>query len=107
MKVDLFSLTQNGNRTISFMAQTLGLMADLDFDTEHLRWMGDSRFIYGFIKGGEETNSISFFRLLIVQASNSIQGLSCPAVLQTCRERQTKDGGSRSCKATSNRGFSY
>lgn len=53
MKVDLFSLTQNGKRTISFMAQTLGLMADLDFDTEHLRWMGDTRFMYGFIKGCE------------------------------------------------------
>ena len=33
-------------------------MADLDLETEHLRWMGDSRFIYGFIKGGEETKFI-------------------------------------------------
>ena len=53
MKVDLFSFTQNGSRTISFMAQTLGLMADLDLGTEHLRWMGDTRFTYGFIKESE------------------------------------------------------
>lgn len=58
MKVDLFSFTQNDTRTISFMSQTVGLMADLDLETEHLRWMGDSRFIYGFIKGGEETKFI-------------------------------------------------
>jgi sphingosine kinase len=53
MKVDLFAFTQNDNRTVSFMAQTLGLMADLDLGTEHLRWMGDTRFTYGFIKESE------------------------------------------------------
>jgi sphingosine kinase len=50
MKVDLFSFIQKDKPTISFMAQTLGLMADLDFGTEHLRWMGDTRFTYGFFK---------------------------------------------------------
>lgn len=53
MKVDVFSLTQNGKRTISFMSQAMGLMADLDIGTEHLRWMGDSRFIVGLIRGCE------------------------------------------------------
>ncbi|KAH6918534.1 ATP-NAD kinase-like domain-containing protein [Coprinopsis sp. MPI-PUGE-AT-0042] len=51
MKIDLFSFTQNGKRNLSFMSQSLGLMADLDLDTEHLRWMGDTRFVYGFIRG--------------------------------------------------------
>ncbi|KAF5381091.1 hypothetical protein D9615_003996 [Tricholomella constricta] len=46
MKVDVFSLTQNGKRTISFMSQALGLMADLDIGTENLRWMGDTRFVF-------------------------------------------------------------
>ena len=30
----------------------MGLMADLDINTEHLRWMGSTRFIYGFLRGG-------------------------------------------------------
>lgn len=51
MPVDLFSVTQGGKRTISFMSQALGLMADLDIGTEHLRWMGDARFIYGLLRG--------------------------------------------------------
>ncbi|PPQ83353.1 hypothetical protein CVT25_003992 [Psilocybe cyanescens] len=51
MNVDLFSFTQGKKRCISFMSQALGLMADLDIGTEHLRWMGDSRFIYGYLRG--------------------------------------------------------
>jgi sphingosine kinase len=51
MKVDAFSLTQKGKRTISFMSQALGLMADLDIGTEHLRWMGDARFMVGLMRG--------------------------------------------------------
>ena len=53
MKVDAFSLTQSGKRTISFMSQALGLMADLDIGTERLRWMGDARFMVGLMKGSE------------------------------------------------------
>ena len=52
MNIDLFSFTQHGKRHLSFFSQSLGLMADLDLDTEHLRWMGDTRFVYGFIRGG-------------------------------------------------------
>ncbi|KAG6900853.1 hypothetical protein C0993_009971 [Termitomyces sp. T159_Od127] len=51
MKVDVFSLTQDGKRTISFMSQALGLMADLDIGTENLRWMGDTRFMVGLLRG--------------------------------------------------------
>ena len=51
MQVDAFSVIQNGNRTISFMSQALGLMADLDIGTEYLRWMGDLRFMLGFLHG--------------------------------------------------------
>ena len=52
MKIDLFSFTQGNQKRISFMSQTVGLMSDLDVDTEHLRWMGDLRFIWGFLCGG-------------------------------------------------------
>ncbi|THH17818.1 hypothetical protein EW146_g3075 [Bondarzewia mesenterica] len=51
MKVDLCSIMQNGKRTLSFMSQSIGLMADVDLGTEHLRWMGSNRFLYGFIRG--------------------------------------------------------
>lgn len=51
MKVDLFSITQGEKRTVSFMSQAVGLMADLDIGTDNLRWMGDTRFIYGLLRG--------------------------------------------------------
>jgi sphingosine kinase len=38
-------------RRWSFLSQALGLMVDLDLGTEHLRWMGDTRFVLGFLKG--------------------------------------------------------
>jgi diacylglycerol kinase family enzyme len=53
MKVDICSFVQDGKRSMSFMSQALGIMADLDVGTDHLRWMGESRFIYGLLKGGE------------------------------------------------------
>jgi len=51
--VDLCSilLMPSGERRMSFLSTALGLMVDLDIGTEHLRWMGDSRFIYGFVRG--------------------------------------------------------
>jgi hypothetical protein len=53
MKTDVFTVTQNGKQTVSFLAQALGLMADLDIGTDHLRWMGSKRFVYGFVRGRE------------------------------------------------------
>ena len=51
MRVDLFSITQGDKRTISFMSQALGFMADLDTETNHLRWMGNTRFLVGALRG--------------------------------------------------------
>ncbi|KAH7905619.1 ATP-NAD kinase-like domain-containing protein [Hygrophoropsis aurantiaca] len=51
MKIDLFSFTQGTRQRISFMSQTVGLMADLDVGTEHLRWMGEFRFLVGYLWG--------------------------------------------------------
>ena len=28
-------------------------MADLDLGTEHVRWMGSNRFVYGYLRGGK------------------------------------------------------
>ncbi|GAA5833476.1 hypothetical protein JCM9279_001537 [Rhodotorula babjevae] len=38
-------------RTYTFLSQAFGLMADLDLGTEHLRWMGDARFTWGYVAG--------------------------------------------------------
>lgn len=53
MTVDLCSilLMPSKERRVFFLSTALGLMVDLDIGTEHLRWMGDSRFIYGFLRG--------------------------------------------------------
>lgn len=48
--VDLVSITQGETRNISFLSQTLGVMAEADLGTEHLRWMGEHRFTYGTVK---------------------------------------------------------
>ena len=40
MSTDLFSFTQGGKRHISFMSQSIGLIADVDLGTDPLRFMG-------------------------------------------------------------------
>lgn len=52
--MDLISVTQDGEqgattRSLSFLSQTLGIMAEADLGTEHLRWMGEHRFTYGTV----------------------------------------------------------
>ena len=51
MSVDVMSVLQNGQRTFSFMTSCLGLMANLDLGTEHLRFMGSQyAFVYSYRK---------------------------------------------------------
>jgi sphingosine kinase len=47
--LDLVSITQRGNRTLSFLSQSYGIIAESDLGTENLRWMGEARFTYGFL----------------------------------------------------------
>lgn len=47
--LDLVSVTHGNQRTISFLSQALGMIAECDLGTEHLRWMGATRFTCGFI----------------------------------------------------------
>lgn len=75
LALDLCSITQKDKRYYSFLSQAFGLMADLgesvngregltmalthlntrppqtDLGTEHLRWMGDTRFTVGYVQG--------------------------------------------------------
>ncbi|KAK9474677.1 ATP-NAD kinase-like domain-containing protein [Dipodascopsis tothii] len=48
--LDLCSVTQGANRALSFLSQTLGMIADCDLGTEHLRWMGEARFTFGVVQ---------------------------------------------------------
>lgn len=47
--LDLVSVTQNDTRTLSFLSQSFGIVADSDLGTDHIRWMGAQRFTYGFL----------------------------------------------------------
>jgi sphingosine kinase len=47
--LDLISITQGETRTLSFLSQSVGIVAESDLATENLRWMGSARFTYGFL----------------------------------------------------------
>lgn len=49
-KMDLMSVTQGGNRMLSFLSQSLGIIAESDLGTENLRWMGAKRFDVGVVQ---------------------------------------------------------
>ncbi|RDA90691.1 hypothetical protein CP533_3924 [Ophiocordyceps camponoti-saundersi (nom. inval.)] len=47
--LDLVSITQGDRRFVSFLSQALGIVAESDLATEHLRWMGSARFDVGVL----------------------------------------------------------
>lgn len=47
--LDLVSITQGNTRTLSFLSQSVGIVAESDLGTDHLRWLGPARFTYGFL----------------------------------------------------------
>ncbi|KAL3480138.1 ATP-NAD kinase-like domain-containing protein [Aspergillus californicus] len=49
MPMDLMSITQGTTRTLSFLSQSFGIIADSDLGTDNIRWMGAHRFTYGFL----------------------------------------------------------
>ncbi|KAJ7452392.1 ATP-NAD kinase-like domain-containing protein [Mycena galericulata] len=85
MSADVFSLTQGGRRTISFMSQAMGLIADSDVGTEHLRWMGDTRFTYGILRG------IIQFKSCPVQLSYKAVELDKDKMYDTLLKRSQRD----------------
>ncbi|CAD6443298.1 1fe9f5e8-f1b6-4c25-9d09-261814883ca6 [Sclerotinia trifoliorum] len=48
--LDLISITQGETRTFSFLSQSVGIVAEADLATENMRWMGSTRFTYGFLE---------------------------------------------------------
>ena len=47
--LDLISITQGNRRTLSFLSQSIGIVAESDLATENLRWLGSARFTYGIL----------------------------------------------------------
>lgn len=47
--LDLVSITQGSQRSLSFLSQSFGIVAECDLGTDHLRWMGSARFTWGFL----------------------------------------------------------
>lgn len=47
--MDLASYTQGDRRRLSFLSQALGIIAEADLGTEHMRWMGAARFHTGVL----------------------------------------------------------
>lgn len=47
--MDLISITQGQTRMLSFLSQSVGIVAEADLGTEHIRWLGQARFTYGFL----------------------------------------------------------
>ncbi|KAI1308155.1 sphingoid long chain base kinase-like protein [Xylaria venustula] len=45
--VDLMSVTQGSQRMLSFLSQSVGIIAEADLATEHMRWLGARRFDLG------------------------------------------------------------
>ncbi|KAF4962092.1 hypothetical protein FSARC_9826 [Fusarium sarcochroum] len=48
--MDLVSVTSGSDRIMSFLSQTLGLIAECDLGTENMRWMGSARFEVGVVQ---------------------------------------------------------
>lgn len=46
---DIMAVSQGDQTYYSFLSQSYGVVADCDLGTEHLRWMGGSRFIVGLV----------------------------------------------------------
>ena len=49
MPVDLVAISQGQQRYLSFLSQSVGIVAESDLGTDNIRWMGSARFTYGFL----------------------------------------------------------
>lgn len=48
--MDLVSVTHGDCHIVSFLSQSFGMVPEVDLGTEHLRWMGDTRFTLGLLQ---------------------------------------------------------
>lgn len=94
LSVDLCSvlLMPSQERRVCFLSQALGLMVDLDIGTENLRWMGDTRFMYGFIRGIAQSKACKA-RLRMDVVTDNKEDMARMAREAVARERSTVVGG--------------
>ncbi|EIW73704.1 hypothetical protein TREMEDRAFT_67509 [Tremella mesenterica DSM 1558] len=93
LPMDLCSvlLLPSMTRRWSFLATAMGLMVDLDIGTEHLRWMGNSRFIYGYLRGLISQKKLSCRIRMKIVASDKVE--MAREARQTVRSTQSVGGG--------------
>lgn len=48
--INAMNINSNENSNLSFLSQSWGVISDIDFNTEFLRFFGDFRFYYGILK---------------------------------------------------------
>ncbi|KIR80783.1 D-erythro-sphingosine kinase [Cryptococcus gattii EJB2] len=77
LPIDLCSILilPSMTRRFAFLSQAIGLMVDLDIGTENLRWMGDTRFLVGFLKG-IANNKGAFCRLRLKVVEDDKQDMA-------------------------------
>lgn len=78
--LDLCAVTQvvdgEEQRYVSFLSQSVGIVAESDLGTDHLRWMGDARFTWGFL-----SRLLGELQLCVVLVRR--KGLDCIRVLSS------------------------
>ncbi|RXK41560.1 hypothetical protein M231_01059 [Tremella mesenterica] len=102
LPMDLCSvlLLPSMTRRWSFLATAMGLMVDLDIGTEHLRWMGNSRFIYGYLRGLISQKKLSCRIRMKIVASDKVE--MAREARQKVRSTQSIGGGIDPISPTNN-----
>jgi sphingosine kinase len=75
MPIDLAStlLLPSNKRQVCFLSIAIGLMVDVDIGTESMRWLGDTRFVLGFLRGIASNKSFKCRIHLDVRESDKIE----------------------------------
>jgi hypothetical protein len=88
MPVDVFSVTLPGRRILSLLTQTFGFLSDCDLGTEHLRRMGDSRFVWGAVREREPScNPVDLPGALTLATWKCASSTNAPS---SCRSRSSR-----------------
>ncbi|OCH94969.1 hypothetical protein OBBRIDRAFT_788712 [Obba rivulosa] len=100
MSIDMFSVTQGDQRIFSFFSQAVGLMADLDLGTEHLRFLGSTRFVVGFLQAVAKNKKcpiklhmkvVESDKVRMVEQLHAARSENLPTSIANAGERETSD----------------
>ena len=82
----------------AFQGIALGLMVDLDIGTESIRWLGDTRFVLGFLKGVVNNRNCRVRLKLLVEESDKV------SMAQKAREQVSSKSNLSTTTATPHKG---